>query len=126
MENTNPKMENTLIGKYAGHEMSKTLIEKYNKRYFILTLHTHSYAEGITGTSHYAIVYTNEDLGFKFKKDATPLLKELKKSHKTIIHRETRGYGDIADRYKHAIVSNIELSEFILNNNYPIYSITIK
>ncbi len=119
-------MENTLIGKYAGHEMSKTLIEKYNKRYFILTLHAHSYTEGVTGTSHYATVYTNEDLGFKFKKDATPLLKKLKKSRKTIIHRESRGYGDIADRYKHAIVSNIELSEFILNNNYPIYSITIK
>lgn len=119
-------MENKLIGKYAGIDTRKVLKEDYNKKYFVVTKCVDSYAEGITGTSYYCTVLTNDDKGFDNKKDAKILLSERKKELKTKITQKDRGYGSLGRFYTHSIMSNDELVNFMENNRYPIYSINFK
>jgi|GEM_PF-6015393 len=114
-----------LVGQYGGRETAEKLLNNYAKKYFVVTLLAHSYAEGITGTTYYATIHTNHDFGFKTKTEADILYRMLKKTKKTRITQKNRGYGALGDFYNHKIMSNVELASFLTNNKYPCYNFTI-
>jgi len=65
------------------NQINKSDIIALTKGNFIVYTYFHQYAEGITGSNISQTIYTNNGTGFKTKKEAKLVVKEMKLNHQT-------------------------------------------
>jgi len=86
------------------------ILDKMSKRAFIVIKYLNQYAEGITGQHKNVTVYMNQGEGFKTKKEAKAVFKEMNKDKrfKSRLVEETP-YGNIGEFYTIYFVTGVQL-----------------